>query len=139
MKNNFSKPKMSEYSFFTLLVAIKKHENYDPIINRNELEKKLYEYYNQEEFKLFFIDTEIDDTKDNNKQLNLSSSFLNAYSYGMITMIHDSEKKLSYMINITYEQSEKILKNYSNQEKEKMIKLLDSLEEKNKPLILTKK
>ena len=54
-------------------------------------------------------------------------------------MIHDSEKKLSYMINITYEQSEKILKNYSNQEKEKMIKLLDSLEEKNKPLILTKK
>ena len=40
MKNNFSKPKMSEYSFFTLLVAIKKHENYDPIINRNELEKK---------------------------------------------------------------------------------------------------
>lgn len=132
-------PRMTEYNFFKLLVATKKHEGYNPIINRHELEQKLYEYHDQEEFKILLEHTDKKENLDGLKYIDLSSSFLNGYAYGMITMIHDGSRELKYMINMSYQKSEDALNKYTEEEKTAMIKLLDKIEEKEKPLVYTKK
>lgn len=131
-----SKP-MLEYDFFKLFLATIKLNDYNPVLKRNELQEKLFELYDLEEFKTLFYDVVKKETIDS-KHIDLSDAFLYAYAYGMIYMIHDSSDEVKYLVNIDDKQALKALSQYTEEEKTSMIKLLDKLEEKEKNKVFKK-
>lgn len=131
-----SKP-MLEYDFFKLFLATIKLNDYNPVLKRNELQEKLFELYDLEEFKTLFYDVVKKETIDS-KHIDLSDAFLYAYAYGMIYMIHDSSDEVKYLVSIDDKQALKALSQYTEEEKTSMIKLLDKLEEKDKNKVFKK-
>ena len=129
-----SKP-MLEYDFFKLFLATIKLNDYNPVLKRNELQEKLFELYDLEEFKTLFYDVVKKETIDS-KHIDLSDAFL--YAYGMIYMIHDSSDEVKYLVSIDDKQALKALSQYTEEEKTSMIKLLDKLEEKDKNKVFKK-
>lgn len=140
MKNN---KQILEYNFLRLLCATIIKESNKPIINRNELQEKLYNYYDLEDYKILFHNLDKID-EENNKYIDLSGAFLSAYAYGLLTMIHDESKAVKYIINMEDKDALKELDKYTEEEKIASINLVnelylsEELDKQNKPRKIAK-
>ena len=134
MKNG--KPVL-EYDFFKLLIATMIDNDYIPLIKRYKLQEDLFEFGDLDEFKLLFFDLIRKDNIDY-KYVDLSSAFIGAYAYGLITMCRDGENDAKYLIQIDSNTALKILEKYTDEEKEAMNNLVNKLREKENIKVLKK-
>ena len=134
MKNG--KPVL-EYDFFKLLIATMIDNDYIPLIKRYKLQEDLFEFGDLDEFKLLFFDLIRKDNIDY-KYVDLSSAFIGAYAYGLITMYRDGENDAKYLIQIDSNKALRILEKYTNEEKEAMNNLINKLREKENIKVLKK-
>lgn len=122
MKN--SKP-IHENSFFKLLCATIIQSSNNPVLDKNELQKKLFNYYDLEEYKILFSNFVKEDDIEN-EVIDLSGAFLSGYAYGLLTMIHDGNNR-KYVINIDSIDSLKELDKYTEEEKLAALNLVNDL------------
>ena len=134
MKNE--KP-ILEYDFFKLLIATMITNDYIPLIKRYKLQEDLFEFGDLDEFKLLFFDLIRKDNIDY-KYVDLSSAFIGAYAYGLITMYRDGENDAKYLIQIDSNIALKILEKYTDEEKDAMNNLVNKLREKENIKVLKK-
>jgi hypothetical protein len=107
-----SKKGFSENDFLRLLLASLVKQNVF-IISNHDLEKKIYRFYINQEFKLLFEDVCAKKTIEKiNDHVDLSVAFQAAYSFGLLILISDSYSDLRSIINIPPEMSDEIIAQY---------------------------
>ena len=138
MRINSSKPKISEYNFLRLLSSTMIIQKQGVIINKYDLEKKLYYFYNNPYFNFLFEDVCKRENIDNN-YVDLNVAFQTAYTFGLLILIQDSGD-VRAIINLTEEEAMKINSEFDSNEIIAMKKLCDELKnlKEEKSLVLTK-
>jgi hypothetical protein len=107
-----SKKGFSENDFLRLLLASLVKQNVF-IISNHDLEKKIYRFYINQEFKLLFEDVCAKKTIEKiNDHVDLSVAFQAAYSFGLLILISDSYSDLRSIINIPPDMSDEIIAQY---------------------------
>ena len=83
-------PNFSEIDFIRLYCATNYKNSLSPIINHQELERRLYKFYHMSEFRELFQDIcpKKDSIYPENSYLDLGTAFQTAQIYGLLTPIH---------------------------------------------------
>jgi len=138
MRINSSKPKISEYNFLRLLSSTMIIQKQGVIINKYDLEKNLYYFYDNPYFNFLFEDVCKRENIDNN-YVDLNVAFQTAYTFGLLILIQDSGD-VRAIINLTEEEAMKINSEFDSNEIIAMKKLCDELKnlKEEKSLVLTK-
>jgi len=138
MRINSSKPKISEYNFLRLLSSNMIIQKQGVIINKYDLEKNLYYFYDNPYFNFLFEDVCKRENIDNN-YVDLNVAFQTAYTFGLLILIQDSGD-VRAIINLTEEEAMKINSEFDSNEIIAMKKLCDELKnlKEEKSLVLTK-
>ena len=138
MRINSSKPKISEYNFLRLLSSTMIIQKQGVIINKYDLEKKLYYFYDNPYFNFLFEDVCKRENIDNN-YVDLNVAFQTAYTFCLLILIQDSGD-VRAIINLTEEEAMKINSEFDSNEIIAMKKLCDELKnlKEEKSLVLTK-
>ena len=139
MRIKCSKPKISEYDFLRLLSSTMIMQKQNIIIRKYDLEKKLYDFYDNPDFQLLFEDICIKKSIDNN-YVDLNTAFQSAITFGLLILIKGNGD-IRFIINITEEEATKISSEFNPDEIIAMNKLCNKLNEvkmNDKPLVLTK-
>ena len=138
MRINSSKPKISEYNFLRLLSSTMIIQKQGVIINKYDLEKNLYYFYDNPYFNFLFEDVCKRNNIDNN-YVDLNVAFQTAYTFGLLILIQDSGD-VRAIINLTEEEAMKINSEFDSNEIIAMKKLCDELKnlKEEKSLVLTK-
>ena len=138
MRINSLKPKISEYNFLRLLSSNIIIQKQGVIINKYDLEKNLYYFYDNPYFNFLFEDVCKRENIDNN-YVDLNVAFQTAYTFGLLILIQDSGD-VRAIINLTEEEAMKINSEFDSNEIIAMKKLCDELKnlKEEKSLVLTK-
>ena len=138
MRINSSKPKISEYNFLKLLSSTMITQKQEVIINKYDLEKKLYYFYDNPDFNFLFEDVCKRENIDNN-YVDLNVAFQIAYTFGLLILIQGSGD-VRAIINLTEEEALRINSEFDSNEIIAMKKLYDELKnlKEDKSLVLTK-
>ena len=138
MRINSSKPKISEYNFLRLLSSTMIIQKQGVIINKYDLEKNLYYFYDNPYFNFLFEDVCKRENIDNN-YVDLNVAFQTAYTFGLLILIQDSGD-VRAIIDLTEEEAMKINSEFDSNEIIAMKKLCDELKnlKEEKSLVLTK-
>lgn len=130
MIQNYNKYNLQEYDFLKLLVSTMIVQGHKVCFENADLEKILYKFYNNKEYKLLFnsIACYICDNEDENRVL-LSNSFGLAYAVGMLTALNRRGSVYS-VINISIEEATSNLRVYNENQIETMNSLCIELKEK---------
>jgi len=138
MRINSSKPKISEYNFLRLLSSTMIIQKQGVIINKYDLEKNIYYFYDNPYFNFLFEDVCKRENIDNN-YVDLNVAFQTAYTFGLLILIQDSGD-VRAIINLTEEEAMKINSEFDSNEIIAMKKLCDELKnlKEEKSLVLTK-
>ncbi len=138
MRINSSKPKISEYNFLRLLSSTMIIQKQGVIINKYDLEKNLYYFYDNPYFNFLFEDVCKRENIDNN-YVDLNVAFQTAYTFGLLILIQDSGD-VRAIINLTEEEAMKINSEFDSNEIIAMKKLCDEIKnlKEEKSLVLTK-
>ena len=138
MRINSSKPKISEYNFLRLLSSTMIIQKQGVIINKYDLEKNLYYFYDNPYFNFLFEDVCKRENIDNN-YVDLNVAFQTAYTFCLLILIQDSGD-VRAIINLTEEEAMKINSEFDSNEIIAMKKLCDELKnlKEEKSLVLTK-
>lgn len=102
--------------------------------------KKLYDFYDNPDFHFLFEDICKKEGIDNNF-VDLNIAFQTASTFGLLTLIQDSDSDIKYLINVTEEEAIKISSEFDHNEIIAMNKLCDELnyvKKSDKPLVLAK-
>ena len=140
MRIKHSKPKISEYNFLRLLFSTMIMQKQDVIIKKYDLEKKLYDLYDNPDFHSLFEDICKKEGIDNN-HVDLNIAFQSALTFGLLVLIQDSGDT-RFIINITEEEAVKISSEFDSNEIITMNKLCDKLnnvKKNDKSLVLKKR
>lgn len=140
MRIKCSKPKISEYNFLRLLFSTMIIQKQDVIIKKYDLEKNLYDFYDNPDFHSLFYDICKKEGIDNN-YVDLNIAFQSAITFGLLVLIQDSEDT-RFIINITEEEALKISSEFDSNEIITMNKLCDKLnniKKNDKSLVLKKR
>ena len=106
MRIKCSKPKISEYDFLRLLSSTMIMQKQNIIIRKYDLEKKLYDFYDNPDFQLLFEDICRKKSIDNN-YVDLNTAFQSAITFGLLILIKGNGD-IRFIINITEEEATKI-------------------------------
>ena len=139
MRTQCSKPEISEYEFLRLLSSTMVMQKQDIIINKSDLEKKLYYFYDNPKFHFLFEDICRKKSIDNN-YVDLTVAFQSAYTFGLLILIRGF-KDIRYIINLTQGEAVQINSEFDYNKVIAMNKLCDELkyfEKASKTLVLTK-
>ena len=138
MRINSSKPKISEYNFLRLLSSTMIIQKQGVIIDKYDLEKNLYYFYDNPYLNFLFEDVCKRENIDNN-YVDLNVAFQTAYTFGLLILIQDSGD-VRAIINLTEEEAMKINSEFDSNEIIAMKKLCDELKnlKEEKSLVLTK-
>lgn len=108
MRLTNGKPIFSEYKFLRLFLATLVKQGI-AIIEKEELQKELYKYYQKEEYKILFEDIAVKKGIDY-ADLDLGESFQTALTLGLIQNISDAYRKIKSIIVLNDEEAEEVLK-----------------------------
>ena len=125
MRINSSKPKISEYNFLRLLSSTMIIQKQGVIINKYDLEKNLYYFYDNPYFNFLFEDVCKRENIDNN-YVDLNVAFQTAYTFGLLILIQDSGD-VRAIINLTEEEALKINSEFDFNDVLAMNKLCEEL------------
>lgn len=120
------KIEFTEYNFLELLVSVLRNKLHNSIINKSELEKMLADYYDKPEFKVLFSDI-IRKAGLDYKYVDLSESFLKAQTWGLLQLLEESPLDMRYIINISDEESEKVINKFDTTKTSAMLTLVESI------------
>lgn len=126
MNKECTKIKFTEYNFLELFVAVLEVNNLNPIIDKFELEEILADCYDKSEFKILFGDI-IRKVKLDYNHVDLNDSFLKAQTWGLLQLLEDSSSTMKYIINISKEQAEQIIKSSDTAKMLTMFKLVENI------------
>lgn len=120
-------PRFSEVDFIKLYCAMNFKNKRSPIINHQELEKKLYRFYLLPEFRDLFqnICPKKDYIDSENSYLNLSTALNTAQLFGLLIPIHGTGEIIS-IISCDEKIAQEIISNTDTEMVTRMAKLLKS-------------
>ncbi len=110
--------RFDEENFLDLFVATSVINDKNPVINRKEMEKKLYNYTNELEYAFLFNNIDIDPSE---KVVYLEEAFSYGASFGLVNYI--DEKQEDVIINITEAEAKQNIKKYDKYQ----IKAMDNI------------
>ena len=122
MKNAKS-PILTEFSFLRLLLASFVVNKDNHIINKNELEYKLYYFCDDPEFHFLFSNICKIYFTDEVGQVDLSSAFQAAYAFGLLNILSDVSRNINFLINLSDEEAKKIISEYPPKIRRAILKL----------------
>ena len=120
---------LTEIQFLTILIATMKINAMENIIDKYQLQRDLYPFYENENFKILFQDIIKKELPDDHF-VDLSVPFEYAYAMGMLSLIKDCNDVKS-IINISEEDANLILAKANPNIVSKMNELCNSLRAKN--------
>lgn len=121
------KPNINEYEFLLLLVSVKILQGKTPIFANEELQKKLYSFYDSPEFKFLFEDICKKESIDGNNYVNLDTAFQKAYALGLLLPIQGGKSLKSLVICLRAE-AEYIVSNFTKEVVDAMSNLSSKVE-----------
>ena len=137
MRIESSKPSISEYNFFRLLISTLIIRKDVVIIKKYELEEDLYQLYNNPDFHFLFEDVCKKEGVDNS-YVDLNVAFETAYAFGLLVLIQDAGDIRS-IVNLSDEQAIQIQSAFKPNEVDAMNRLCEELKkikDKSKQLVL---
>lgn len=140
MEKTILKSKISEYNFLKLFISTMVIQNQGIIINKYELECKLFDFYDDPNFHFLFEDI-CKKIGIDTKSINLDYAFQSALTFGLLSLVKDFGS-VRFIINISKEDAKKINSEFSTYEKIAMKELCNRLsynETTDKNFILNKK
>lgn len=126
VKKNIN-PDINEYEFLLLLVSVRILQGKTPIFVNEELQKKLYPFYDSLEFKFLFEDICKKESIDGNNYVNLDTAFQKAYALGLLLPIQDG-KSLKSSINCSKKEAEYLVSNFTKEVVDAMSNLSSNVE-----------
>ena len=123
---------MGDYSFLKLLLSLMIVNNYNRIINKDWLERTLYDFSFERKYRIFFKNLVIKELPDL-CYVDLSNAFLTAYRFGYISIVEDKGKDLKCLIKMNENDAHTNLKKYDDNEISTMNELLLQLKELEEP------
>jgi hypothetical protein len=132
MKEGCKKETMSDYSFLRLLISTMVINKQEEIINKDKLERKLYDLSYEKKYGILFkylIRKELG----NITYVDLSNAFLTAYRFGLISIVNEKSEELKCLIKLNETDAKSYLEKYTQEEIYKMNELLLQLKEEQEP------
>lgn len=100
------KESITNFGFLNLLSSTIVLQGKTPIFENQQLQKKLYDFYDNPKFHFLFEDISKKESIEGNNYIDLENAFHLAYAWGLLTMIQDSGN-LKSVINLSKEESRK--------------------------------
>lgn len=124
MKLECSKPDVSEYDFFKILASSIVLSGENIVIEKNQLQKRLYSFCKRQEYcSLFNNIPKCDDYSLENAYVDLSCSFQKACTLKILLNLDDCYSKSKFLVDMTDEEAEKIQFGYD----QKVVALINKL------------
>ena len=120
------KVKISEYKFLKLFVATMVVEKYGRFILKSKLQHDLLKVYDNKDLHFLFEDVCKKENVDDS-YVDLNEAFLNAQAFGLLTMIHDADTYIKYVINLSEKDAKYLMSQFSENEIYAMISLVHQL------------
>lgn len=120
---------ISEYKFLELFVSTMVVEKRGMVIEKNQLQKDLLKVYDNEDLHFLFEDVCKRENVDNS-YVDLNEAFLNAQAFGLLTMVHDTDKGIKYIINLSEQDAHDLISQFNGNEMYAMIKLINQINTK---------
>ena len=117
---------LSEYNFLTLFCAIMAKQKKGSIINKNGLERELYNYYSDPEVNALFEDI-CPCREFNNNHLELTEAFNFAYATGLLILVLDSSEDARSIIGLHQKEADAVISAYKSETVEKMNLLINKM------------
>ncbi len=122
MNKEIVSPKITEFKFLLLYVATTLFQGDERIINKDQLETKLLNVYDDERYKFLFEDICISGSIES-KRVNLGDAFQKARVCNLLIINSDGR----YIIGLTKKEAAKILATYNGYETIMMAKLIETI------------
>lgn len=118
MNKEITKNNISSYQFLFLFSVIETEKKELIIFDSNELMKSIAKYVKEKKFASLFEDISV-----KNGFALLNEAFDKAYAFGLLTPIHDTYNRKTFIINISDDQ----IQNLKSQFKSENIELMNDL------------
>ena len=122
MNKEIVSPRITEFKFLLLYVATTLFQGDERIINKDQLEAKLLNVYDDERYKFLFEDICISGSIES-KRVNLGDAFQKACVCNLLIINSDGR----YIIGLTEKEAAKILATYNGYETIMMAKLIETI------------
>ena len=129
MDKTEKKPKISDYKFLELFVSTMMVEKRGMVISKTKLQQDLVRVYDNEELHFLFEDVCKKESIDRS-YVDLNEAFLNAQALGLLTMVHDADKDIKYIINLSEKDAHDLISQFNGNEMYAMISLINQLNTK---------
>lgn len=113
---------LSGFNFLRLLVSTMVVQDFNRIFDNYELERQLFEFYNEDEYHFLFESISTDVSKINNERIILDDAFQFAYAFSILTYISDG-RSIRSAINLSENEALDIISNFG----ERQVGAMDSL------------
>ena len=120
------KKSISNYGFLNLLSSIIVLQEKTPIFENKQLQKDLYDFYDNPEFYFLFEDVCKKESIEGNNYVDLEYAFQLAYAWGLLSMIQNSGN-LKSVINISKEEAQENISNFDQRQIYAMEELVTQL------------
>ncbi|MDD6224421.1 MAG: hypothetical protein PUB18_05435 [bacterium] len=139
MRIRCEKANISDYGFLRLWVSTMVLQGQSLIFENHQLEKDLYQFYDNSQYYFLFEDIVKKEDKIlmENSYVDLSIAFNTAYTFGLLSALQGSGR-LRSIINLSEENAEYIAFQFSSKQVEAMSNLCIQLHEQNKKRLLLK-
>ena len=104
MLKESAKKSITNFDFLNLLSSTIVLQDKTPIFENWQLQKDLYDFYDNQEFHFLFEDVCKKESIEGNNYVDLENAFQLAYAWGLLSMIQDSGN-LKSIINLSKEES----------------------------------
>ena len=123
------KPRISEYKFLELFVSTMVVEKRGMVISKTKLQHDLVKVYDNRNLHFLFEDVCKRESVDDS-YVDLNEAFLNAQALGLLTMVHDVDKDIKYIINLSEQDAHDLISHFNGNEMYAMIYLINQINNK---------
>ena len=136
MRIKCDKPSITDYDFLRLLTSTIVSQYKVPIFENQQLQKDLYDFYNNPDFTFLF-----EDVCKKSNYVDLGDAFQSAYAWGLLSIIQNSDN-LKSIIHLSEEEAQKNISQFNQRQANAMNELVSQLylpKKVDKPHTLAKK
>ena len=126
MLKESAKKSITNFGFLNLLSSIIVLQEKTPIFENQQLQKDLYDFYDNPEFYFLFEDVCKKENIEGNNYVDMENAFQLAYALGLLSMIQNSGN-LKSVINISKEEAQENISKFDQRQTSAMIELVTQL------------
>ena len=126
MLKESAKKSITDFSFLNLLSSTIVLQGKTPIFENNQLQKDLYNFYDNPNFNFLFEDICKKESIEGNNYIDLENAFQLAYAWGLLSMIQDNGN-LKSVINLSKKEALENISQFSQKQKSAINELVTRL------------